>query len=56
MKLEVEGGSAPDSEELTVRELLGLFTFRSRGSRRVRHIRHVLAELDLRTVPDFERA
>ena len=56
MKREVEGGSAPDSEELTVRELLSLFTFSRRGSLRVRRIRHVLAELDLRTVPDFERA
>ncbi len=54
MKREVEGGSAPDSEELTVRELLSWFGYRRRGSRRVSRIRHALAELDLRTVPDFE--
>ena len=56
MKREVEGGAAPDSEDLTVRELLSWFGYRRRGSRKVGRIRHVLAELDLRTVPDFERA
>ena len=56
MKREVEGGAAPDSEDLTVRELLSWFGYRRRGSRKVGRIRHVLAELELRTVPDFERA
>ena len=53
MKREVDNGAAPSSEELTVRELLGWFGYSRRGSDVVGQIRHVLAELDLQTNPDF---
>ena len=54
MKAEVGNKAAPSPEQLTVREFLRLFGYARRGSNKVRRIRHVLAELDLRTVPDFE--
>ena len=54
MKDEVGSKAAPRPEQLTVREFLSLFGYARRGSNKVRRIRHVLAELDLRTVPDFE--
>ena len=54
MKREIDSGAAPDSEELTVREFLSWFGYARRGRHKVSRIRHMLAELDLRTVPDFE--
>ena len=54
MKDEVDSKAAPRPEQLTVREFLRLFGYARRGSNKVRRIRHVLAELDLRTIPDFE--
>ena len=54
MKREVDGGAAPDSEELTVREFLSWFGYSRRGSYLVHQIRNMLEKLDVLTVPDFE--
>ncbi len=54
MKMEVDGGAAPDPEELTVRVFLTWFGYARRGRNNVSQIRHMLAEFDLRTIPDFE--
>ena len=54
MKREVDGGAAPDSEELTVREFLSWFGYSRRGSYLVHQIRNMLEKLELLTVPDFE--
>ena len=54
MKQEADGGAAPSPEQLTVREFLSWFGYARRGRNKVSRIRHVLAELDLWTVPDFE--
>ena len=54
MKKEVDGGAAPDPEELTVRAFLSWFGYARRGRNNVSQIRHMLAEFDLRTSPDFE--
>ena len=45
----------PVAEFTTVRELLGWFNYSRRSDRLIRRIRTKFAELDLRTVPDFER-
>ena len=54
MKKEVDGGAAPNPEELTVRVFLSWFGYARRGRNNVSQIRHMLAEFDLRTIPDFE--
>ena len=54
MKNEVDSGAAPGPEQLTVREFLSWFGYARRGRNKVSRIRHVLAELELRTIPDFE--
>ena len=54
MKREIENGAAPHSEKPTVREFLSWFGYSRRGRRAVNEIRHLLAEYNLRTVPDFE--
>ena len=55
MKSERDGGAMPVAELTTVRELLGWFNYSRRSDRLIRRIRTKFAELDLRTVPDFER-
>ena len=54
MKCEFDGGAAPHSEELTVREFLSWFGYARRGSYVVSKIRNMLEVLELRIVPDFE--
>ena len=54
IKQDIENGAAPRSEELTVREFIGWYGMRRRGSWLVRHIRNKMEELKLRSVPDFE--
>ena len=54
MRKEVDGGAAPNPEELTVRVFLSWFGYARRGRNNVSQIRHILAEFDLRTIPDFE--
>lgn len=54
LKSQLDGGAAPTPERMTVRQLLGLFGYARRTRRIVIHLRHTLAELNLRTVPDFE--
>lgn len=51
---EIENGAAPHSERVTVREFLSWFGNSRRGRRAVNQIRHMLAEYNLRTAPDFE--
>ena len=53
MNSAVEGGVAPNPEELTVREFLNRFGFLKRTSRQVAHIRDRLQKYGLRTNPDF---
>lgn len=55
MRAELDGGATPVPEATTVRELLGWFNYARRSDRLIRRIRTKFAELDLRTVPDFER-
>ena len=55
MKSELDGGATPVAEATTVRELLGWFNYSRRSDRLIRRIRAKFAELNLRTVPDFER-
>ena len=54
MKRAIDGGAAPHTEKLTVREFLGWFGYARRGSYVVSEIRNMLEESELRTVPDFE--
>ena len=54
MKNEVDSGADPSPEKLTVREFLRWFGYARRGRNNVSRIRHILAEFDLRTMPDFE--
>ena len=56
MKREVESGTAPNPEQLTVRQFMSWFGYGRRGSHIVARIRQALEELDLRTAPDFDRA
>lgn len=56
IKEDIESGAAPRSEELTVREFIGWYGMRRRGSWLVKHIRNKMEELKLRSVPDFEFA
>ncbi len=56
MKKEVERGAALRSEHVTVRELLSWFGYGRRGSLINDRIRRTLDKLDLRTVPEFDRA
>ena len=56
IKKDIENGAAPRSEELTVREFIGWYGMRRRGSWLVKHIRNKMEELKLRSVPDFEFA
>ena len=55
MKAQLEGGATPAGEPTTVRELIGWFNYSRRSDMLVRRIRTKFAELNLRTVPDFER-
>ena len=55
MKAERDSGAMPVAEPTTVRELLGWFNYARRSDRLIRRIRTKFAELNLRTVPDFER-
>ena len=55
MKSERDSGAMPVAALTTVRELLGWFNYSRRSDRLIRRIRTKFAELDLRTVPDFER-
>ena len=55
MKAELDGGATPVGEPTTVREFLGWFGYSRRSDNRIRRIRTKFAELNLRTVPDFER-
>ena len=55
LKAELDSGATPMAEATTVRELLGWFNYSRRSDRLIRRIRTKFAELDLRTVPDFER-
>lgn len=55
MVSEFRAGTTPEGETVTVRELLGWFGYERRGTWIVTHIRRTLAELNLRTIPDFER-
>ena len=55
MKAELDSGTTPSGGRVTVREFLGWFGYLRRGTQIVTLIRATLAELDLRTVPDFER-
>ena len=54
MKTELGGGTTPAGEQVSVREFLGWFGYARRGTWIVALIRSTLAELDLRSVPDFE--
>ena len=56
IKQDIEKGAAPRSEKLTVREFIGWYGNRRRGSWLVKHIRNKMEVLKLRTVPDFEFA
>ena len=55
MKAERDGGAMPVAELTTVRELIGWFNYKIRSELLIRRIRAKFAELNLRTVPDFER-
>lgn len=55
MKAERDSGATPVVERTTVREFLGWFGYSRRSDNRIRRIRTKFAELNLRTVPDFER-
>ena len=54
IRREIEGGAAPHSETVTVREFLRWFGYSRRGRSAVNQIRHMLADQNLRTAPDFE--
>ena len=56
IKQDIEKGAAPSPVELTVREFIGWYGKRRRGSLLVKHIRNKMEALQLRTVPDFEFA
>ena len=56
MKGELDSGAKPAGESTTVRELIGWFNYKIRSEKLIRRIRAKFAELNLRTVPDFERA
>ena len=56
IKQDIEKGAAPRSEKLPVREFIGWYGKRRRGSLLVKHIRNKMEALQLRTVPDFEFA
>ena len=45
----------PVAEPSTVRELLGWFSYERRSDKLIRRIRTKFAELNLRTVPDYDR-
>ncbi len=53
---DIEKGAAPRSLKLTVREFIGWYGNRRRGSWLVSRIRNKMEALQLRTVPDFEFA
>ena len=54
IKQDMEKGAAPRSLKLTVREFIGWYGKRRRGSWLVKHIRNKMEALKLRSVPDFE--
>ena len=56
IKQDIEKGAAPRSEKLPVREFIGWYGKRRRGSWLVNHIRNKMEALKLRSVPDFEFA
>lgn len=56
IKQDIEKGAAPRSLKLTVREFIGWYGNRRRGSWLVSRIRNKMEALKLRTVPDFEFA
>ena len=53
MMAELSGGTKPAGEQVTVRAFIGWFGYERRGAWMVTLIRSTLAELGLRTVPDF---
>ena len=56
IKQDIEKGAAPRSLKLTVREFIGWYGNRRRGSWLISRIRNKMEALQLRTVPDFEFA
>lgn len=56
MQADIQAGSAPKIEEITVRQLLGKFGYIRRGRIVIREIRRILDTYNLRTAPDFEYA
>lgn len=54
LKAEIDGGAAPEGEEVTGRELLNRFGYARWGIVVVAVIRGALEERQLRTIPDFE--
>ena len=55
LKAELDSGTTPAGRPVSVRELLGWFGHKRRGTWIVSRIRDVLSDLDLRAVPDFEQ-
>ena len=56
IKQDFANGAEPRSLKLTVREFIGWYNYRKRGSWIVSRIRNKMEALQLRTVPDFEFA
>ena len=56
LRARVENGTAPNSERLTIRDLLSRYGYSRRGALISRHIRNQLALLGLLVTPDFERS
>ena len=54
MQADVQAGSAPKVEDITVRQLLEKFGYIRRGNIVIREIRRILDKYDLRISPDFE--
>lgn len=54
MQADIKAGSAPDVEEITVRQLLRRFGYTRRGNIVIREIRRALDAHHLRISPDFE--